>query len=355
MYKIIRNSILAVFFCVILMPVFGGGSSDKKTKNSQPEWVMNPKTVYPDAQYVSAVGSGRNREAAEKSAFAALVGVFGQNVKGEITVSARYSEAVAEGRVQSSTESATIDEAIKTSVDMDTLVGAEIKSTWSDGDKTTYAVAVMEKAKATLLYSDLLKTNEATITKLVDIPAGEKETLDAYARFNLAAEIGDANTTFLNVLSVISPATAAASRGSVRTGDEFRLECVKIAQAIPISVTVQNDVDGRIKAAFTQVFSAAGFKSGGAGSRYALNAVLSFSPVDMGQGGADNKFVRYTIDARLTDTQTGLVLIPYSANGREGHLTVSEAENRALRTAEKKVNTDFSDKFAQYLSHLSTK
>jgi hypothetical protein len=336
----------------------GGSAAEKKAASAggkaqkEPDWVSNPRAAYPEAQYVSAVGYGADRESAEKNALGALIAVFGQTVKGETTVTSRYSEAVQSGAIEI-TEGSDVDRAVKTSFDLDSVVGAEIKATWDDGNKTKYALAVMERARAAMLYSNLLETNEETITKLIAIPDADKNTLDAYARYDLAAAIGDMNGRFLNVLSVVNPAAAAAKGGSVRKGDQLRLECLRIAQNIPIAVTVANDRDGRIKAALSQAISASGFKTGGTGSRYALDGTLTLSEVVLKNN--DNKFVRYIVDARLTDTATGAILMPYNVQGREGHSTVPEAENRALRAAEKKIAEDFNKAFSGYLAQLSAK
>lgn len=332
-------------------------SAEKKTDkgvagklDTEPSWVSNPRSVYSEAQFVSAVGYGADRESAEKNALGALIAVFGQTVKGETTVSSRYTEAIKSGTV-AVTENSDIDRAVKTSFDLETVVGAEIKGVWFDGDKTTYAVAVMDRAKATILYSNLLETNEETITKLIAVPDAERNTLDAYARYDLAAEIGDTNGRFLNVLSVVNPAAAAAKGGTVRKGDELRLECLRIAQNIPIAVNVTNDRDGRVKGAFSSAISSAGFKTGGTDSRYVLDGSLALSEVVLSNNA--NKFVRYIVDAKLTDTKTGSVLMPYNISGREGHTTVPEAENRALRAAEKKISGDYNKAFRDYLAHLS--
>jgi hypothetical protein len=327
--------------------------SAQSGKNAkEPEWVSHPHSVYAEKQYVSAVGFGSDRDSAEKNALGALVAVFGQSVKGETTVSSRYSQAVQSGQI-AITENSGIDQAIRTSVDLDTVVGAEIKDTWFDGKKTTYAVAVMDKAKATMLYSNLLEQNEETIARLKDIPEADRDTLDAYARYDLAAEIGDTNGRFLNVLSVVNPAAAAAKRASVSSGATLRVECLRISQTIPIAVTVDNDRDGRVASAFSSVLSDQGFKAGGSDARYVIDTTLTLSPVELKDN--PNKFVRYVVDSRLTDRKTGSVLLPYSVTGREGHTTVSEAENRAVRAAEKKVKEDYTVAFKDYLAQLTSK
>ena len=325
-------------------------SKDAPNVSKEPAWVLNPRAVYSEAQFVSASGYGVDLDSAKKDALGSLIAIFGQNVKGETTVSTKYTEAVKSGKVQVA-ETSDIDRAVNSSFALESVVGAEIKDTWFDGKKTYYAVAVMDKAKAALTYANLIDSNEGTIAKLVDIPEADRSTLDAYARYDLAATVADANGRFLNALSVLSPGQAAAKRGTVSSGDTLRVQCLKISQNIPIGVIVDGDRDGRIAAAFAAVISGAGFKSGGQNSRYVINASISTSEVVLKNN--DNKFVRYVVDAKLTDTKTQAVLLPYNANGREGHSSVPEAENRAYRAAEQKIKEDYTTAFSGYLMQLT--
>ena len=58
-----------------------------------------------------------------------------------------------------------------------------------------------------------------------------------------------------------------------------------------------------------------------------------------------NVFVRYSLDTQLVDTLSGTVYFPYATNGREGHISFSEAQQRALRSLEKKLDKDYIEKF----------
>lgn len=327
-------------------PATGTGKIDKNDP-PKPAWVDNPREVYSDARYVAAVGYGPDRESAEKSALGALVAVFGQNVSGETVVTSQYTEAVREGRVLV-TEDSTVQQAVTSSWEQDTIVGAEIKDTWFDGNRTTYAVAVMDKSRAMVLYAELIEANESSIQSLTAIPAAERNTLDAYARFDLAATIAEANAGFVNVLSVVSPGAAAARRSGLTMVEDMRLECRKIAEKIPITVQVENDREDRIRSAFSSVISGAGFKIAESGSRYTLQAVLRLSETELPKN--PNKFARYQVESRLTDAQNATSVLPWTISGREGHATLPEAEHRAVRAAEKKIQTEFGAVFSDFLS-----
>jgi hypothetical protein len=300
---------------------------------------------------VAAVGYGPERGVAEKNAFANLTALFGQSIQGEQSATTRYSEAVRDGAVASWTEDSAVTNAVKISVDFDSLVGAEIKDYWYDGKSVHYAVAVMEREKTAVLYADMIRSNERIINDLITMPDQVKNSLEGYSRYTLAGTIADANRVFANVLSVVGSSNTGINSGEMKKGDDYRLEAVNIAGRIPVAVKVTNDKSNRIQGAFAAALNKAGFRSGGSGNtRYVLDVQASFSPVDL--PNQTNKFVRYTVDANLTDTSTGSILLPYTITGREGHLNLTEAENRAVSGAERKIAGEYAPRLSEYLSSL---
>ncbi|MDR2364084.1 MAG: LPP20 family lipoprotein [Spirochaetaceae bacterium] len=330
----------------------GGTAPAARSGGTPPRWVTAPESVYDRKTYISAVGYGDNRDLAERRALAALTAIFGQSIQSEVRSATVYSEAVINGAITSATENNDLVNLIKTSVDMDSLVGAEIKDLWFDGTGAYYAAAVMERAKTAALYKDLINTNIRLINDLTAIPEGEKYTLEGLRKLQLAAIIADANTTFLNVLRVVGDGSAGNIPGNLKTGNDYRLEMADITKNIPIGILVENDPRDRIRGAFSAVITQAGFRSGGVNSPYLLKAQVNMIPVDLPNN--PNKFVRYVVDANLEDARTGNVLLPFMVDGREGHLSIPEAENRAIRAAEAEIRETYGQVLDAYISRLSS-
>ncbi|GHU91276.1 hypothetical protein FACS189476_11900 [Spirochaetia bacterium] len=341
---------LSIFLSIISIAIFlasatSCASPPPPNSNGEPAWVVSPDQVYPPGRYIAAVGYGRERGEAEQNALAALVAVFGQSVQAELNTITRYSEAIANGAV-TVTEDSAIENAIKTSVAMDTLVGAEIDAVWHDGGALHYAAAIMDRAKTTALYMDMISLNQRTIAELTTLPNAEKFTLGGIARFRLAGTIADLNQVYANVLAVIG--SGAGPAGSLRPGNSYRLEAAEIADNIPVAVKVINDRNNRINAALARALNKAGFKSGEAASRYVLAATLTLT-----EDPAQNQrfvFANYLVDTSLTDTQTGTVLLPFTLSGKEGHTNMAGAEDRALMSAEKQITENYGAALSDWLS-----
>jgi hypothetical protein len=317
------------------------------TGRNKPAWVDSVDSVYGKARYVAAVGYAAGRDMAEKNALANLAAFFGQSIQADQTIVNTYQEAVRNGVTAGWTDNVAMQNTIKTSASMDSLVGAEIKEVWLDSrNNTYYAAAVMEKAKAAQMYTEMILANQNMINNLVPIAPAGKNSLEGFSRYQFAATIADINTSYGNLLRLID---APIPPGLVK-GDEYRLEAQNIVKAIPVAVTVTNDKSGRIQGAFAKSLAELGFRSGGNNPRYVLRVDITVSPVDLPNN--PNKFARMEMSANLTDTAGGAVLLPYNYNNREGHTSLSEAENRLYMVAERKINEEYAKLLYNYLSQL---
>jgi len=354
-----RNKLLVISCCIAslyLLFTFSACASSADTQNSggsksgAPEWIRDPYRKFDKQLYVAAVGIGGSRQESEKDALGKLVAIFGQSIKVDENISTSYMEAVKNGAVSNWSENTAINNSIQTSAAMDSLVGAEIGDAWYDNKSNYYAAAVLSKSKAIQIYSNMIHENQAMIDKLITMTPAEKNTLDGFARYQFAAMIADINISYGNLLTFIG---APSYSQGLKKGDNYRLEARNITKTIPVGITVKNDKAGRIQGAFAKALSDIGFPSGGANSRYILNVNVSVSPVDLPNN--TNKFVRIELGANLTDTTSKAVLLPYNYTGREGHATVSEAENRAYTAAERKIGEEYKELLFTYLSQLLPK
>ena len=323
------------------------GSSGTKIKG-QPGWLRNPYTKYDKQAYVAAIGNGNSRQAAEKNALGNLVAVFGQEIQVDEKLTVSYQEAVKSGVTANWSETATTGSTISTSAGLDSLIGAEIGETWDDGQGTHSAVAILDKAKASQIYTGMIKANQTMIANLINIPATGKNTLEGYSRYQFAAVAADINSSYGNLLSVIGTPV----QGLVK-GDHYRLEAKNITKAIPVAISVQNDKANRIQGAFAKAISDTGFQSGGSNSLYVLDTNVNSQPVTI--QGNSYFFTRIEVTANLTDTSDGSVIVPYNFYLREGHTSQTEADNRAILAAEKKIGSEYAKLLNDYLAQLLPK
>jgi hypothetical protein len=312
-----------------------------------PDWVRDPYTRYDRQAYVAVRGSGSSLTVAEGNAFGELVAFFGQYIEFDASTTERYQEAVRDGVTTGWSVNTEVDTMIARYARFDSLVGAEIGDVWDDGINY-FAVAILNKTRAIQIYSDIVRSNQRMIDNLLNIPPAERNTLDGITRYQFAATVADMTRPYINLLSVIGGPVPP-----FRRGDEYRLEARNIIGLTPINIRVQNDTAGRIHGAFARALSNLGFQSGGTNSRYMLDVDVISTVVDI--ANSPHRWTRIAVNANLVDTVSGTVLLPFSFNEREGHTTQSEADNRAIMTAERRINAEYANLFSDYLSRLLPK
>ena len=305
---------------------------------NKPPWVNRPSSVYPDRLFVSAVGGGRDRRQAEISALATLTAFFNQSVSGKINIS--ESERQVNGRTTSSISNTS--QSIEAVAALDTLIGAEIKNTWNDvGGGIWYAVAVMEKARCGELYIGELNNTISEINALINISGGV--SFETISKCHAAQKLAAKADVYALVLSLLDGPNRQQEVSQLAAGIAAVLNDAK---AIPVDVRVNGDTNGRIKAAFAGAFAALGFRTGNRNSRFALEVTLAFTPAPR------NMYFNtsYTVDAVLKDMQTGAELFIYNITDRESHpANQSDADNRALIGAERKITEEFPKILQEYL------
>jgi len=326
----------------------GGGApaAAHRPADDRPEWVRNMSGYRASRPtHMVAVGRGNSRHAAEADALRLLVMEFGVDVQVDSRLVESYREAIRGGAVASWSDTA-LDRTIVLEAGVDNLIGAEIGGFWADGRGSHYALAVMNRERATRIYSEMIRANREIIENLTSLPPAQRNTFDGFSRHQVAAVFADMNVSYGALLSVVGAPQYAQG---LRRGDEFRRDAQEIAAAIPVSINVRNDRADRIQGAFARAFSDLGFRTGGASPRYVLDVNVILLPTD--HAGA-NVFARMELSANLIDTVSGAVLLPYNFNLREGHRTASEAENRAFLVAEQRIDREYRDMLSDYLFQL---
>jgi len=310
---------------------------------AQPEWTSGGlHDRYNSHMFLTAVGHGNTRQAAEMDAFRQLVTIFGVDVQADARHAEAYRSigAISRHEVEFGSE-------IVLGAGMDNLIGARIGERWDDGRGSHFALATLNRAEATRIYSEMIRANQELIANLTTFASpAERNTLGGFSRYQFAAVIADMNASYAAVLSAVGSPQHAQG---LRTGDDFRREMQGIANAIPIGINVNNDRAGRLQGAFAAAFTEFGFRTGGTNPRYVLNVNVVLQPTEH---SGRNVFARMELTANLVDTVTGAVLLPYTFNIREGHTIQSEAENRTFISAERRINDEYREMLSDYLSQL---
>ena len=312
-----------------------------------PEWVSSPYSVYPHESYIASVGSAADRNASEVVALQEFAAIFGQTIKSESDLSNRMTQAKENGLVANSSLS-TFDQNIKRLVDVDSLIGVEIKEFWCDDKGTWYALAVLDKAKAEDIYTNMIKQNASAIQTVISNIGKDEYSIDGFSAYDFAEDIAVENEKYLTRMSVINPDSVNSLKTYCPSSKNYHAKKMEVAKNTPICVQTFNDEQGRYKEAFSQAIAEAGFKGTYDDTvRYILIAKFEFERSDT----SDKKTVRcrYNCESYIMDTYTQHEIVPFTVKGRESHVDYTEAQHKAESAMISKIKKDFSKAFNDYV------
>lgn len=340
-----KKNIFAFFFVFSACFLFAA-------KNKMPEWITLPSGVYPAEKYMNGTGSGTNRETAALEAVRNLSSVFGQTVKSNTAASKKMERALSEGKVSfSSAEN--LQQNITSQIEAENLIGIEIAEYfYNKPEKKWYAVAILDREKASAVYQEYIEKNDAAARKAIKESEKNPGTFYGYSEICFAAEIASENDKLVKNLTVIDFESGSEISKKIVSLQNTQLTKKKFAENITIYVQISGDKDNKIKSAFQDIFSKYGFKtSPSKKEKYNLEGKYSS---EISQKGKITYCV-YSLDLDFSDVLQAESLFAINLKGREGSLSESDATNRTYRTLEKDIGTQFSKNFDSYINNLSFK
>ncbi len=326
---------LLILSCVLLVA--------KKTE--EPEWLTNPKSLYPDTMYLSSLGEGDTRASAENDAAGNLSRVFESKIKVDQTYRERYKELTR----GTATETEDISELNKNIgvQSQQTLYNIQFGESYTDGKGRVHVIAYLDRLRTGEIYSSKIEQNANQVSWYLDKKKSSNDPLTKYALQNAAIIVATNNQVLLEQLRIISP-NMADFIDMPYDLTELQATLKEMGKSVRVSVTIKGDQDMKITNLLKEMLNEAGF--GLADDGYLkVTGDIGYEKVDLGK--SDEKFVRWEITLDL-DTQKGDNLIHYYEKGREGHISYPEAMERSVREIEKKLSKQFIGKLNDYIDGL---
>ena len=306
-----------------------------------PLWAQNLEAAYPNSEWLCAVETAANKNAAEAAALAALARSFRVDVAAVVrageTLVSRVQRNGDKG-IAASDQFRSVAREVNAVSQVSGLSGVE-REYWAAPSGEVWALARMNSAEAAARYSAAITEHEKLIALLRETAAAG-DGLDAWAALACAAEVAALADNWYAMRSVLRPETAGTvpSYGGAAA---LRAAMREAARTVTIDVRVTGADSGRAAAAFAEVFTGRGFRTG-AGGPWALRALFALEDTDQSGGGF--VYARWNISAALADP-SGAELFAWSDTGREGHASRPEARERALRKTEAAVTAGFAEAF----------
>ena len=311
------------------------------TGGGVPGWVANPKSAYPESQYLATVGEGDTRRAAENAAAANLARIFEAHIESDERLIDQSRET---GKGFERTTNFTADINI---LSTQTLYNIQHAEAWQDGKGRVYAVAYLDRRETAAIYRDKIDEQSTRVHFLLAQAEQADDLLKKYATLRAANRRAAEAKYLLRQLKVIHPRSVPGATPNYAE-NKIRKALAETAKQIRVQIEVKGDDNRHITTVLEDQVTRYGFV---VGTPAVLEIVGNVSVDDTGQRTADLVFVRYTLALQVKETD-GTTLISLNEKGREGHVSLSEARIRSFRTLETAIKSTGNTRLDAYFDTL---
>lgn len=314
----------------------------------KPAWIDNPQSKYPSSQYLTSIGTGDTRKAAENAAAANLSQIFQSTIKAEQTVNERYKELFSSPN-QSTLEGQTdVTKNITITTDQ-TLYNIQYADSYTDNLGKVYVLALLERQPTAAIYEKKMEENEKQMLAYIAQYDASHDPIERYANINAALVFAKINEMLQQQLLIILPGMTYKPKSAYNVVKVQQMLAVAIKQ-LPFSISISHDTEGKVTAIIKETLSEMGFVVAAKGV-LSISGDVSFEELDMKR---PEKFVRWSYKFSVVDAANNTI-VSFNESGREAHVTYNEAVARALRTMKQKIKTNFGREINKYFDTLVKK
>jgi len=344
LFVLVLATQLLVFGCATT----SGGNPTPEAGTSPdelPDWYLDPKGTYPDETYLTSVGSGDNRRAAEQEALAGLSQIFEARISVDSRARQRYQELMtSEGNVSESEVQLISTTRVESNQE---LLNVQFGEAAVDDSGIVHTIAYLERLPTAQIYRGLIDKNSAQVRSYLDEAERSGSILRQYAYLSAASLVAENNELLLDQLRIISPGmTQVVRRGyDPQAVNSLRAE---IAQEITVGIAVSGDEDGRVASLLREAISEEFFPVSDDAPLLSVSGSVVTSPAEAGEGFES---VRWNLALELAGPDDRS-LVTYEGSDRASGVSQSSARSFAFEDIEEAVREEFVGSLRNYFDRL---
>ncbi len=339
-----KRSILLILLAVLVLSC---AAHAKKKKSKAPKWMENPKAVYAEQMYLSAIGEADSRQQAENMAAGNLAKIFESKVKTDETVLQRYME-LTKGDESSYEEQTDVTKNVNIQAEQ-TLFNIQFAESYTNDMGRVFVLAYLNRMKTGEIYEEKINRNTEKINYFDKECDDSKNIMFKYAAMSAASTVSLNNEVLLEQLGIIFPTSREMLEINYNHNDIMK-KTAKIAKQISFTTDIKNDDENKVTILVEELMNDLGFVLSDE-NLLAIQGEVTFEDTDLKR---EQKFVRYELQLKVIDPN-GVTIVTLDEKGREGHVSYTEAQARAVRTIEKKIKKQLKKKLIAYFDGLVTK
>ncbi len=307
-----------------------------------PEWITNPTNKYSEILFLIGIGSGDTKKDAEKNAIANLSLIFESKINVKETFETKHEETFSDENPNFKTQTKVNKNIQLTS--SQNLLNVKFGEFYIDNSGKNYVLCYIDRIETSKIYLDKIINNEEKILYYIEKYKNEIDSVTKYAILNIAKKNCEENVPLLFQHRIIS---------NIKIETKYNYEEILnlssiVAKKISFSIFLENDGEKKITNKIASILNSFGFVVN-ENAIFSINGKVDFNEIEVQQ--KQEKFVRWNILLNVSDNKNNSI-INFSDKGRDAHLTIDEAKERAIKSIEKKLETNFDKKISAFFESL---
>ncbi|MDX2440395.1 MAG: LPP20 family lipoprotein [Desulfobacterales bacterium] len=298
--------------------------------------------------YMTGVGYAPDRQTAENKARAEISKIFYSEIDASNRAYEEYLQTTYKGKSKTR-ESINIEDITKISTQK-VLSGVSIAQVYQQSrpEKLFYALAILDREQTKRILRQKIAQLDQDIQKLLADSQIEKDKLIQIKYLNTCIEKHIIRQAYNTELRIVTRSGEGIPPSISFTEIKKQLTDILLRDFL-IALSVKGTRSSDIREALVEALNKKGFSVSDdfANASVVVRGNVNIRPFE--QGSSEWKFVRWKAYFDLVDQQGGAVFGSIKKTGKEGHLNVSQAEERAVRKIRKILATDIADDITKYI------
>jgi hypothetical protein len=317
-------------------------------KGKRPEWVDGESIQYPSSHYLTGVGYDPDRKTAEDKARAEIAKIFVTKIDSQTRSYQEYLQTTSKGKSREE-QAFSMEEITKVSTHK-VLSGVRISQVYQDTEQEPifYALAVLDRDQSAGILRDKIHGLDREIERLLSKAGAEKDMLATVKYLRQALQKHVLRGAYDAELRIVSQSGGGLSSPIHFTEIKAKLESVLLRDFF-VGVSVTGTRAGEIQDALLQGLNEQGFSVSEdlTTAQVLVRGTVEIKPLE--RGTSEWKYVQWRAHFDMVDKGGGGVFGSVNKTGREGHLNLAQAENRAVRKIRKALTTEIAEQMRRYV------
>ena len=330
--------------------------------NSPPAWTIGESEEFPSKQYLVGVGEGDSRTVAEERAYAAVARIFKANIEAQARDSETYSIEETNGTANT-TRQLTLGHVTQVST-KEVLKNVTVLDTWNQPEKKQfYVLAGMDRSKAeNTLHSQISEWDE-TVDKEVTEGRTADNKLSKIRGYKRAIKLLDLREDANRKLQIVR--LDGSGMPAPYRREELKSELDNyLMNNLVVAIKITGADEPQIRRALLEGLSREGLlsvrKGGNSSSSPPSTNLANGTEADLLIQGTAKLwkmdlpdplfvYVRWCSDIQVIEPAKHRIIGIVSRSGREGHITLDEANARASKVMQAAVTSDVSQALSLFI------